>query len=290
MAGFMFGRQSRSNHCRPRCRHPGMALPAAFALAGLLAGCIAGPGRERVAPAVEFELRELQAAKLRAEAPIEIDNPWGDIRVRAHDLSGVIRVSAAIQRIGPNPPIGPTFRVNPDSDAYFLAVDVRDGRRTAGERNVRVDLDVYVPDGHALRLSTRDGAIRLKKTQAPVVARSGSGDISVLNDGPVKASTRHGSIEARPMRPGWGEFALAAGSGRVMLFLPEPERVDIRIDDAPAPPGAPEFERIGPNRWRHLPTSGDRTVDRVRIGAAGRVEVHPVQIEPGSLPVDSHRG
>ena len=179
--------------------------------------------------AVDFRVRDYHSEKLDAGATVRVENPWGDIRVRKSDRRGVVEITMASQRIGPDWPEQPEIRMTQSRTAFFASTIFPGGRVTNDGRNARIDLMVMVPAGHAMDFVTRDGAIKAKKTSGSVAARSDSGSITIINDGPIRASSESGRLQVRPMYPGWGELTLSSSTGKVVAFLPDLANLDIAI-------------------------------------------------------------
>ena len=253
-----------------------IALPFATcaSLACLLAACAQDPVRVASDPAsvgerpVEINNRQLQSSvKLHPDATIRIENPWGDIRVRSNHRAGV-DVTATIQRIGVQPPPPPQLSIDENRDGFRLAVRF-DGARRA-PRTGRVDLVVYAPPGHPLELNTRDTLIEVKKTANPVRARSRSGRVLVINDGPIDARSRSGDVHVRPIHPGWGRLLAESDSGRIKAFLPDSRDLDVTVKAAEMAYSDFRLRSAGDNRQRLHRGSG---ADAVRIRTGGAAEL-----------------
>jgi len=217
---------------------------------------------------VEIDNRRLQSSvKLRPDATIRIENPWGDIRVRSNHRAG-IDVAATIQRIGAQPPPQPQLAIDEHRDRFRLAVRF-DGARRA-PRTGRVDLVVYAPAGHPLTLNTRDGTIQVKKTANAVRARSRSGRILVINDGPIDARSRSGDVHVRPILPGWGRVRAESGSGRIKAFLPNSGDLDVTVKATEI--AFSDFRLRPAGEDRHTLHRG-RGADAVRIRTGGAAEL-----------------
>jgi len=268
----------------------------ACVLCGLLATACAIPDQSRPAsgansprsgdiqtpvapPEVEFEVREYNSGKLRAGAPIRIENRWGDIRVRQSDRTGVVEITAAIQRIGPDWPGQPELRIDQSDENFSASVGFPGGQVTDEARNARVDVMVMVPAGHPMDFETLDGAIKAKKTAGPVVARSRSGAITILNDGSIRASSESGRVQVRPMFPNWGEVELSSAKGKVVVFLPDSALFDIRISGVDRVDSDWSLTRA--SSGLHFSTTGNGTArDSVTIDSALAVELYRSAVEP----------
>lgn len=168
-----------------------------------------------------FETSEFVSDKLDAGQPIRIVNEWGNIELRKDSRSGAAQFTAAVQRIGDPAPASPRFRERNEGDVRTIEIEFP-GARLEAPRSGRVDLAVFVPAGHPLTLEARDGLIKAKKTANPIHARTTSGDIYLVNDGPIDARSVSGRVQVRPMYDPWGTANLVSESGPVVVFLPAP--------------------------------------------------------------------
>jgi hypothetical protein len=133
------------------------------------------------------------AARLAQGERITLDNPFGDIRVRASgdsglDLSGVVQLLNGEKR-------NPDFRTERRSNALAISVHAPDGW------NGRVDVGVRVPAGSHLDLKTVSGLIEVSgnihvRTGGRVEAYSDSGDILVSMGG-TDFEDHAGTIESQ---------------------------------------------------------------------------------------------
>lgn len=238
------------------------------------------------APEVQFEVRDYISGKLGAGAPIRIENPWGDIRVRKTGRTGVVEITAAIQRIGPDWPGQPELRTDHSDERFSASVEFPGGQVANGTRNARVDLMVMVPAGHPMDFETLDGAIKAKKTAGPVVARSRSGAITIINDGSIRASSESGRVQVRPMFPRWGEVELSSATGKVVAFLPESASFEIRITGVDRVDS--DWSLVRADSGLHFSTAEDgQVLDSVKIDSAVAVELYRAAVEPDDRIADA---
>tara|TARA_Y100001933_G_scaffold261533_1_gene316449 strand:- start:574 stop:1422 length:849 start_codon:yes stop_codon:yes gene_type:complete len=228
---------------------------------------------------VAFEVREYTSGKLRAGVPIRIENSWGDIRIRKSDRTGVVEITAAIQRIGPDWPGQPRIQMGDSGGKFSASVEFPDGWVRDDARNARVDLMVMVPAGHPMDLVTLDGIIEAKKTAGPVFARSGSGAITVINNGSIRAVSESGRVQVRPMFPRWGEVELSSSSGKVVAFLPHSESFEIRISGVDKVDSDWDLVRA-PSGFHLLTGENGTAFDSVTIDSAAAVELYRAAVEP----------
>lgn len=234
--------------------------------------------------AVDFRVRDYHSEKLEAGATVRIENPWGDIRVRKSDRRGVVEITMASQRIGPDWPGQPEIRLTQSPTAFSATTIFPGGRVTNDGRNARIDLMVMVPAGHVMDFVTRDGGIKAKKTSGSVAARSDSGSITIINDGPIRASSESGRLQVRPMYPGWGELLLSSSTGKVVAFLPDIANLDIAIGPVEDVDSAWGLNQRA-SGYRLEALSGSGTVDRVIVNSAASVELYRASVDPGLLEV-----
>lgn len=105
--------------------------------------------------------------------------------------------------------------------AVFVETPGRSGWRSTG-----IHLDIEVPVGSPVDLSTGGGSVEVSGTNGPVRARTGGGSIRLCDvDGEVQANTGGGSIhfEGRPA----GQSMLRTGGGSVEAILAPGTIIDI---------------------------------------------------------------
>lgn len=95
------------------------------------------------------------------------------------------------------------------------------GPISIGVGNDRVDVEVHLPHGADLSVTTKRGDIVLQGTSGTTEVRSGSGDLRVDEAGPLRAATGSGDVHVARCAGG----SVASGSG------------DIRVDGATGPDG-----------------------------------------------------
>lgn len=125
--------------------------------------------------------------------PLDIDNPHGDVRLRFGGYQHVLEVHGVAQRPDRSRAAFVTAPVATDAGVQ-LQPRLADGSAPlAGER---VDLTVFVPLGHAVRVRTAAGLIESRGSKSDLQLESDGGDISVRgNAGRLEARTTTGQIE-----------------------------------------------------------------------------------------------
>lgn len=133
-------------------------------------------------------------ATLPVGQAIVIDNPYGDVRVRfggfEHkiDAHAVLQEPAGAAHIALKPAVA-------DDGTYSIAPRLPAGA-TVGEGQ-RLDLSVFVPEGHALRVRTEQGLIDVHGVHGDVDLKSTAGDINLRGiRGAIHGETGEGAIEA----------------------------------------------------------------------------------------------
>jgi hypothetical protein len=133
------------------------------------------------------------AAALAVGAPVTIDNPYGDVHVRfggfEHKVDGhvVLQEPAGAAHIDLQPgTVDGRYVVAPRLPANAT---LREGQR--------LDLSVFVPEGHDLRVTTEQGLIDVRGVHGAVDLATVGGDITLRAiQGAIQAQTRDGTIEA----------------------------------------------------------------------------------------------
>ncbi len=116
------------------------------------------------------------ATEESAHAPptkLRIDNPWGDLRVRA---AGDARLHLVAQVQHP-PGDASTVELVPTLDGGVISIVPRFDDLPSEGPEPRVDLAVRVPSGLHLDLEVRDGLLEARGTAQPTTARSQHGEI-----------------------------------------------------------------------------------------------------------------
>jgi hypothetical protein len=133
------------------------------------------------------------AATLAVGTPVTIDNPYGDVHVRfggfEHKVDGhaVLQEPAGAAHIGLVPAAV--------RGRYAVAPRLPDNARL--QEGQRLDLSVFVPEGHDLEITTEQGLIDVRGVHGDVELSSVGGDITLRAiRGAIQAQTGDGAIEA----------------------------------------------------------------------------------------------
>jgi hypothetical protein len=211
------------------------ALLLALAAALLLAACSGAPqpGRPAVAgeppatdtaedaPAASITTsRSDLAATLPARQPVVIDNPYGDVLVRFGGFEHGLETHVVLQEPTGAPHI--VLRPATVDGRYTIAPRLPSGA-TLRERQ-RMDLSVFVPEGHALVVRTGQGDINVRGVHGDIDLKSTAGDIRVRGiKGAIRAETGEGAIEASlDTAPKGARQRLATTTGNI----------EVGVDDA----------------------------------------------------------
>ena len=151
---------------------------------------------------------------------IQVDNPYGDVRLRFGGYEHQVEVLAALQHLSPG---APRLLVQVDPDGAVLLVTVRYNDSEGGTDDGRADLVIFVPEGAGLSVRTRDGLIEAKGLKGDQQLTTVTGNLRVKpSEGVVKASTERGAINAT-FDPGkaTGTHELTSVTGDISVYLSE---------------------------------------------------------------------
>ncbi|HEY0233367.1 MAG TPA: hypothetical protein VGC55_19120 [Dokdonella sp.] len=202
-----------------------MRLPkllfSAVVAAALLAACatpskVATPAA--AANAVRTERTDKEFDLDATITRVAIDNPWGEINIRARDEREV-GIHAVIQRNGPRY-AKPTFRTRRDGDTLRIEVGFEDATAGTGAPG-RIDTAIFLPGELALTLHTRDSRIAAKRRAGEIDATSQSGSILASSYGRLTLHTDTGLIRATAIGARWnGASEISSVGGRIVLLVP----------------------------------------------------------------------
>lgn len=137
-------------------------------------------------------IRQDQSFKLAEGVPIAVVNPYGSVFMRFGGYEHQLDIRSTIQQ--------------PEGAATFgFAPAVRDGRfvvaptlpaGVALAQGQRIDLVLYVPQGHALSVDAAIGDIEARGLRSDIDLKTGPGRIQVIGtQGTVQAQSDEGRIE-----------------------------------------------------------------------------------------------
>lgn len=159
---------------------------------------------------------------LAAGTRIEIDNPYGDVRLRFGGYQRELELQAIAQR-----PVGVEARFALDLKRDDNVARVRPTLPEDAEpaKGQRVDVVFFVAEGFPVVVRTTHGQIEVRGLRGDLQARSGAGAIAVRGVvGLLDLESGAGSIEAAPQPP-------PAGSEQRIVSLTGPITLGLSIED-----------------------------------------------------------
>lgn len=202
-------------------------------------------------------------------ASIRIDNPWGDIAIRAHDLPEVYLLANS-QRHRNDPRALDLTVVNESkgfsADVDFEEKDLREEPLSWAKR--RADLTVFVPENPATQFSTDKGVLEIRGTRGPTHARSVSGDIRLRIYGATTATTDHGDVMAQFLRTDWprpAEITTSTGSIRVEMPQGGSAQVEIETRGEITSDYSMEVERVSGTQLKRARISAGKNGPRLNL-------------------------
>jgi hypothetical protein len=125
---------------------------------------------------------------------VAVDNPYGDVAVRFGGFEHKAETHTVLQE-----PAGAShIELKPSVDSegrYRISPTLPAGAAIA--EGQRIDLEVFVPEGHAVSVHTNQGSIEAKGVHGDVKLESVTGDISLRGiKGAIQAETDAGQIDA----------------------------------------------------------------------------------------------
>lgn len=172
-----------------------------------------GPGADQDGELVRIDLESL----LEKNQRVVVDNPYGDVRLRFGGYENRIEIHAVAQQPTGAAPIALTpgavdgsYRIAPRLPADSLAANGQ-----------RMDLVVFLPQGHAVDVRTEQGLIESRGIRGDVTLNSTSGDIALRGtQGAIQARTGAGSIEASLLKaPRNSRQTFATSTGTILLAV-----------------------------------------------------------------------
>lgn len=149
---------------------------------------------------------------------VEIENSWGDLRVRGSSVAS-LRFHAVAQ--APDPLGIPQLELATTERGWTYRIRLPESPGVR-PKDVRLDLAIELPAGRAVDLVTDGGLIEVRGLEAPLGASSRSGPIDVRGPGPVQLRNQHGPVRwAVHPRLAEGPSRLETSTGAIELELPE---------------------------------------------------------------------
>ena len=164
--------------------------------------------------------------ELAPSTAIEVDNPWGDVRLRASD-GGEMESSAMIQRRNADP-VRADVRVSRRGSTIRFEVVYPVTPR--GDLH-RVDLALFVPKGARVAVRTEAGMIQARGLDNDLRLRTTSGEVTASTSGTVLVDTQDGDVDVTLAGSAWSSAPrLVSRDGDITLRLDATSeaRVDVR--------------------------------------------------------------
>ncbi len=165
--------------------------PAAAQAAAQPTSGEAAPVQDEPVPTFDEPERRDLSFTLKPGQAIDVDNPHGSVFLRFGGYEHTLDIRATIQQ----PKGAPRFTFAPGLQNGRLVVAASlpgGGVRTEGQR---IDLVLYVPEKHALKVRTIDGGIESRGLKSDLDYGTQTGNISVRGtDGAIQAETPEGRI------------------------------------------------------------------------------------------------
>jgi hypothetical protein len=164
---------------------------------------------------------------LPAGQAIEVENPYGSVFLRFGGYEHKLDIRATIQQ----PKAAALFSFTPAAkDGRFLiAPSLPDGVERAETQ--RIDLVLYVPQKHALKVRTDDGAIESRGVKADVDFKSETGNISARGtEGTMQAQTAEGRIRVMLEPAPTGSYQrFATRTGDIVIGVGDKLDAEVRL-------------------------------------------------------------
>jgi hypothetical protein len=160
---------------------------------------------------------------------IAVDNPYGDVAVRFGGFEHKAETHTVLQE----PPGANHIELKPSVDSegrYRISPKLPAGATIADGQ--RIDLEVFVPEGHGLSVHTDRGSIEAKGVHGDVKLESTTGNISLRGiKGAIQAETGDGQIDASlGTAPRKSSQRLATRTGDINIAVDD--RLDAELDMA----------------------------------------------------------
>ncbi len=163
--------------------------------------------------------RLAESAPMDGNHTIEVVNLYGDLRVRAAS-DDIVAVTAIVQRHRGDHD-RPRIEVTREDGKLMVVVRYRNGKPPADpvQRNRRVDVTVFVPEGPSAVLRTEAGLLNVRLgSDLELITLSGM--IDVKTAGRLQAQTDRGKVVAVLQAPNWlGENTVRSKTGQIEIWL-----------------------------------------------------------------------
>ena len=207
-----------------------------LAMCSILLAC-AAPPKTANQPAVNEPVLDQSPARepvrihwtgvVAHRSQIRIDNPFGDVRLRF----GGYQHQVEIQAVAQIPDLAAGFELVPKQTDQQLAITpvLPAGQLVAAGQ--RIDIVVYIPKDHPVRVSTARGLIEARGLQSDIYLRSETGNVQLRGvAGLIDAQTEQGSIEVAMDNPAvGGSQRLATSTGMIVASFSEQANAELKL-------------------------------------------------------------
>ena len=159
--------------------------------------------------------------QIQPGTPVEVHNPYGDIRSRGTD-DGKLALSAMVQS-HKDDEHKVEFDIQEKDGAVIVNVIYKGKEEDTVKKNGlrRADVTVYVPDGSPYTVSTFKGLLEAKGLKCDVDASSDRGKIFLRLNGHITAKNRQGHIKAVIKEAVWKKpMVFESVLGNIEVHLP----------------------------------------------------------------------
>lgn len=181
-----------------------------------------------VVPVTLEPIRQDLEFKLDAGQSVLIDNPYGSVLLRFGGYEHALGLHTTLQQ--PATVAAIEFAPHAVDGRFEIAPRLPSAAMLAAGQ--RFDIVAYVPQHHAVRVRTLDGAIESRGLQSDIALRSESGDLAIRgNEGLVQAETGAGSIEAAfaGLAPAGSRQRLATTTGTIIVGVTDTLNAEVRL-------------------------------------------------------------
>lgn len=233
------------------------SLASAAVLLASNAQAVDTAGSDDPATSSIVAIRSEYGTTLTAGQAVAIDNPYGDVSARFGGFEHQVQVYAILQE-----PAGAThIELEPNADhdgRYAISPRLPTGASIA--EGQRVDLEVFVPEGHALSVRTDQGSIEVKGVHGDVVLASTAGNINLRGiKGAIQAETGGGQIDASlDTAPRRSSQRLATRTGDINVAIDD--RLNAELDMATSALFSTEYSLIVTRRPGEEPNKHAKAV------------------------------
>lgn len=184
-------------------------------------GAVAAPDAQARAaesdPAASVEIkRTVDIQPLKVGQAVTIDNPYGDVRIRFGGYEHKLEWRIVGQQGSGSAEIAVTGL---DNTAFSVHARLPAGAVLAPDQ--RVDITVYLPEGHDIEILTERGLIEARGVKGKLTARSTSGNIAFRDiAGGVDVETGGGMVEGQlDPAPAGARQRIVTTTGNIVLGI-----------------------------------------------------------------------